>query len=581
MRGAKKPVSFLRLPKKSQITLIVIVGLMLAIIFVFLLSLRKPDSPKATVSPDRILHELDSGLVKDHITSCIYSLASKGIERLGSDGGYIYNYDGGSVPLDLSSEGLSFINYTKGQRTFFVAYGLRENGFCSLLDYSVPAYPHNATLKISDLPSLYSSDVDCIYNHTAAEYDGFFGQNTLPKLCAFMDGKCKVFAKGERPGLTMEHQLDDYIVSKLPLCVNLSSFGEQFNADVSQNGNITVRAVIRDKDIQLSVDYPFKITFSGQIPITKVVQYQSVVKVRLGAIYNFLFDMLSRESIDLQYNSSYYYPTSSYYLPGFVFRKIDDPCPSCPYPYRFDDIFEVADTQSILDGLPFIFRTAVQERMPALDYINSSLDYDIVQDPGSFVTVPIIAVAPDNSSFKYLFLSDGFNGWVEDTSPILLLGSGPTLKIPLTRNDYGIHHAAILVYTKAGLFDFQDFVINVSGDPGNQVDAAFCLPQCAPVFGVACNSWCWLAANMCGDPVFDTDAASIIRQCVDPILKAEWKEEPPYHPVDCKGLSKSTCIQSMPDCFWIVQTVGGSFIESCVNDWDLSTAVHPAFIIDS
>jgi hypothetical protein len=580
------------LPRRSQITLIVIVGILLLIVFFFLFSLRKLPASKETVSTNKLIYEIESGLAKDHITGCMYKIASDGLEKMGSDGGYIYVNDGGTIPLDLTHEGTDYLSYIKGQRAYYVAYGLRENRFCPLVKYTLPDYPY-ANEYMKNLSGIYVNDAGCTYSHSAADYDGFFGQNSMPKLCPFIDGSgCKVFAKGDMPGLTMERQLEDYMASKLPLCVNLSSFADQYDADIAQNGKIAVKASIRDNDVEFAVNYPFKISFAGQTPINKVVDYQTVLKVRLGAIYDFIYAVISRDSRDLYYNSSLSNQISANYKPGFSFKKIENACKTCPYRYKFDDIFEVIDTQSILNGLPFIFRTAVQERVPVFDLLKAQYDYNLsdYNTPNyNVVDIPLNALDPDDDGLKYVFMSDGFDGWRENESLIVPdTGSGTKLFIVLTpETDYGMHQVGILVYDKAGLFDFQKFIINATEDTSNSYSQDVCLNPCISNNGAGfdCDQWCTIAANscasLCGGSDFDFNPSQGCSICVSRIMgSGDLELVPDYHP-NCPVLTRQECIGWVPDCFWVIQDIGGGFQGNCINDWDLPAVIHPAFIVDS
>ena len=575
--------------RKAQITLIVIVGIVLVIVFALMLSLRKSVQAKEAFSVNKVISEIESGLVKDHITSCVYKVASDGIERAGANGGLIYDFEGGKIPLANLREGIDYLNYSVGPRTFLVAYGLRENSFCPIINYSVPEYPV-AGASFSDFPILYSQNEQCLYNHSAAVYDGFFGQSSMPKLCTFIENNdCKAFAKGAVIGFAIQRQLEDYLSAKLPLCVDLEGFGEQFDAQISQDGPVRASVSVRDSDIQISVDFPFKITFRNSEPISRVFQYQSAVKARLGALYNFVYDTVSRDSKDPYFNLTRSAPASSYFRPGFEFRKISNPCRDCALPQRYDDIIEVFDSQSIVNGRPLLFRSAFQERMPALELV-PDYEYEVSHlDEGQVYQtyIPFAAIDPDDTRLTYYFLSEGYEGWREDDNVFFYLENDTFLRVvPLfSTSDLGTHRVALLAVDEAGLFDYQNFTITVTDHDYTGPAGQNCLNDCSGS-GQACDEVCWIAANPCASVCRNDYYGSYVQgspeydECRSCTLRIYYSEADEDH-AECEDLSsKDACAAQEPDCFWVVRPdYDGQFRGYCYNDRDLNLAPHPAYII--
>jgi hypothetical protein len=436
------------------------------------------------------------------------------------------------------------------------------------------------------LSALYASTDACEFNHSGASYDGFFGQSALPKVCpSFETSGCRPFAKGDVPGLTMEWQLQDYVDTKLDLCINLSSFSDQLGAEIEREGSLVTKVSMRDKDVQVLVSYPFKITFQKSAPITTVVDYQSTMPVRFLSIYNFLHNIISRDSKSLAFNSTLSATASSYFREGFSFYRIDDVCSGCDYPYKFDYLFEVADTKSILKGQPFVLRAAVQERRPVLYEIPSLIQVDLEANPSGRLVIPLNASDPDDYGVRYVFFSEGNSGWREDkvnnngNDPIQYEDSKPFLEFFLDSSDLGKRKVSVLAYDRAGLFDYQDFVIEVTNSFfGSDVKGPECVDPCLAdgKDSSFCNNWCWIANHPCnsecqGDYNPSTPGCTY---CLEPILYAESVET---HPV-CAGQSKAACLANLPDCFWVVHDKAGVFGGECLDTSDLHSVNQPAFI---
>jgi len=84
--------------KKSQITLFVMLGLVLLIIFIILMFIKENLEPKR-YGLEEILDELETGKIKNHITNCITDVSMDGLEMLGANGGFIYDFQGGQIPF--------------------------------------------------------------------------------------------------------------------------------------------------------------------------------------------------------------------------------------------------------------------------------------------------------------------------------------------------------------------------------------------------------------------------------------------------------------------------------------------------
>ncbi len=506
--------------KKAQITTFVIIGLVLLIVFIIFLALRRTAKPE-TQRIQEILNELETGSIKNHITNCVVQIAMDGIERIGANGGVIYDSEGGKIPFNDKVLGENYLNYTYLNQPFFVAYALRENTLYNKIVYEAPGYPYPDT-PLDGLNSIYNSD--CLYNPSCSAYDGFYGQNVMSKLCYLAhESGCEGFATGIEIGLTIQRQLEDYVATKLPMCVDFSAFTSRMPADVRVEEELgveakpVVEANIHESEVVFLVKYPIRISFENQEPVTKVLNYQTTLKVRLGLMYNFLHNALLRDSKLIEFNINNEYILSSYYSDGLELSKINNPCTTCPLPYIYDDIIEVRDTKSLVKGKSFLFRVAVMNRKPALDLIDDvSLD---VSD-----NIQLKAFDPDDSDVTYMFLSQEPGGcWQEEDYEIQINPDTVFLSLHIDEIDVGNHNMGILVLDDSGLFDYQKFWINKIGLPAASTLDTTCLL------------------------------------------------------IDCSSQYGTDCIDKMPNCFWVRNASG----EACYDVNSLDTITHPAYIIIS
>jgi len=568
-------------------------GLILLIIFVLLFTIRKKvENANSLPDSQKIISEMQAGSLKDHITNCILKTGSEAIEKLGVNGGFIYDFEGGKIPFYNLNSRTDYLNYSYGSETYFVAYGLNKNGYCPQISYAIPDYPRQNT-SFSELPGFYNSNTACAFNHLGSDYDGFFGQINLTKLCySAKDSGCERFAKGSVLGLSFQKQIEDYLITKLPICVNFSIFSQKLTAEVVAEAPPSAEVNIHDSEVLFFVNYPVKVTFENSEPISVIVDYQARLPARLGAVYNFVFNTLSSDAQRIDFNAQTQYVSSSFWKSGMKLKQIKAPCSDCDLPEKNNGIIEVADENSIINGHPFALRFAVQDRRPAIDFIpDQTIDVHGTQ----LFSIPIDAYDPDDYGLHYYFMSEGVgSGWKEsapDYGSIQdSLQNEKKLVIPLSNADYGIHPIGVLVVDDvSGFFDYQWFNLTVEDSAATGIPTPNCVPDCSSDGIVNCYDWCNIAANTCqGSPANClSDYLPALPSCVDCVQGILNSSMPEPH-VDCEStspsLSKQDCINNMPDCFWVREVSqdsdGNSLVnERCVNDYNLNNAQDSAYII--
>ena len=580
--------------KNAQITLFVILGIVLLIIFIIILAVKRSAEPQ-TMDIQKLLNELKTGSIKNHVTNCMIETSMDALEKIGANGGAIYDFQGGTIPFNKTELGVSYLNYTYLNTPYFVAYALRENTLCKNITYQLPDYPFPQK-SFSDLNLIYDSE--CLFDSFYSAYDGFFGQNSMNKLCyTARESACEGFAKGLDLGLTIQKQIEDYVASRLPLCVDFSAFTSRMLVNITPEAKPTVEANVHESEIVLLVKYPLHIQFEDQEPVTKIVDYETNLNIRLGLIYNFLYNVLSLDSKNIDFNLNNEFIASPYWRPGLELKKIIEPCPSCPYPYHYDALVELIDRNSLVNGRPFLFRTAIKNRRPAIDFIPDAV-LDIKNT--SFLNLPFEAYDPDDNNLRYYFLSMGIGrdkcastpplsqvsgttgGWCEEDPRLLSNISKEGLWAPINKYDSGRHPVGVLVMDDSGLFDYQLFWINItdastSYDPKYECMADCISCECAGQTYAECNEWCTLAANQClSECVREFKQEGDCWNCVYSIINAKKQ----YTHVNCHLINqKSTCISYMPDCFWVKEKKATGFVESCYNDTNLNLLKYPSYII--
>ena len=103
-------------PTKSQVTLIMIVGIVILIVAVLFIYISKNSGKKIRETSIKEVHEtaLEMQPVKELVSGCLDKLAKDAVVILGRQGGYIYESQGGSfVDFQETDEGMFFISNDK------------------------------------------------------------------------------------------------------------------------------------------------------------------------------------------------------------------------------------------------------------------------------------------------------------------------------------------------------------------------------------------------------------------------------------------------------------------------------------
>src|SRR3989338_5359322 len=128
--------------KRSQITIIMIVGLVIFIIVGLLLYLSKTSVKKSVQSSVRKTQSIPNEIqpIKEFVSNCVDKLAKDAAVLIGKQGGYIYSNQGGTyIGFSDTDEGIFFVNYENYKN----AYNIKQPSLYAPQPYStyIPSYP--------------------------------------------------------------------------------------------------------------------------------------------------------------------------------------------------------------------------------------------------------------------------------------------------------------------------------------------------------------------------------------------------------------------------------------------------------
>ncbi len=324
---------------KSQVTMLMIVGLVLFIIVSLVLYLSKSAVKKQSQQTIKKIQEtaIDTKPIKEFVNKCVDKLAKDAIVLLGKQGGYLYSSQGGTL-LDYSDtdEGIFFVKYNG----LNVAYNVLPPKF------AVPPY----SSEIPDYP--WKTFPYQRQDSNAELFEGFFGISNLPPLNS-----------SEGPN-SIQIQIETFIDHNIADCADMKLFTSQ--GYKIETGESKTRATIGNGNFMLKTEFPVKITNAGTKETTEINYFSADISVNLRNDYFLIKDLIENEVKDVRFNIS---KTDKKDMNIKLTRNIF----SDEQRKIRSDLLVITDESSLIYGKPFQYIFARKNRAPALYYLKKNI----------------------------------------------------------------------------------------------------------------------------------------------------------------------------------------------------------------
>ena len=319
---------------KSQITMLMIVGLVLFIIVSLVLYLSKSAVKKQSQQSIKKTQEtaIDTSSIKEFVGKCLDKLAKDAIVLLGRQAGYIYSSQGGTlVDYADTDEGLFFVRHNN----FNVAYNILPPKF-AVFPYSsdIPDYPWHS------FP--YKTPVS-----NAEIFEGFFGIGNIPPLNS-----------SEGPN-SIQTQIESFIDHNIAECADFSIFekqGFEINMEPAKTS-----VIIGSGDVSVSSRLPITITSTATKEITKLNDFSTSMGIRLRDTYFFVKEMVGNDIKNIKFDIG----NKKNNKDSINVKIIKDK-------FLNDDLIIVTDEKLLINGAPYEYIFSRRNRAPALYYIRKS-----------------------------------------------------------------------------------------------------------------------------------------------------------------------------------------------------------------
>ena len=357
---------------KSQVTMLMIVGLVLFIIVSFVLYLSKSSVKKQSQQTIKKTQEtaIDTKPIKEFINKCVDKLAKDAVVLLGKQGGYLYASQGGTL-LDYSDtdEGIFFVKYNG----LNVAYNILPPKFAAppysseIPDYPWKAFPYQKP------------------DSNAESFKGFFGISNLPPLNS-----------SEGPN-SIQIQIETFVDHNIAGCADMKLFTSQ-GYEIEMGASKTY-ATIGNRNIMVKSEMPVKITNAGTKETTEMKDFSADISVNLRNTYFLIKDLIENDIKDVKFNISNAKDNQG---PNIILTR--DAFSDDARKIRAD-LLDVTDENSLVYGKPFQYIFARKNRAPALYYIKKNIfsfpSGYLINESSILQKNPLKAEDPDEDSLAF------------------------------------------------------------------------------------------------------------------------------------------------------------------------------------
>lgn len=544
--------------KKAQITIFIVLGIVIMIIFglMFLVS-RQTSGVFLEKKVNKIYEDfLRSTDIRRITDNCLGKTTGEALLLVGLQGGRIYDYQiRGGYKIDSFYNVIPF-NYTDTNpagKIYNVSYGIKAPIVQRKLGRQYPPYPNppdypypdslieNPTLQF-DPSHTYS---ESFYAHLFSFQNKSLRVENRPLLVALCNKMgvnlynitlaqitCETYSSKNE---SVQEYIKQYIEQNIRDCINFTL--KKTPTYTVYGGNLSVQVLIGEDDLLVSLVYPIEISIKNKPPITKYLNFNIRPKIRLKTLHeiashligkyplnypaadadNIFFDITKDDPNDC-YNKSV-----PCVIEGIKVYKLEDYClkhSHCNFDnrhYNYSDIVVIEDSKSIIDGRSYRFQFVIENRRPALDFIDENVgsdkyyywyinatygknltevysnitghpvshEYNIIVKSPAILEIFPLGIDPDEDNLTYRYsVIDSPLGWTESTFEDISLyyKFGVDYKKDVSgfvsdhkiAKDSSVEIAGVTsadniirinVSDSEGLYDYQDIAIRVVGNP--------------------------------------------------------------------------------------------------------------------
>lgn len=445
--------------KRGQVTVFIILGIIILIVFLFAFFIVDQLSGKPMEEQELVVarSKLQSESLRYYVESCIRKATNEGLMRISNQGGFIFKGQAGSsISCTESTCTPGGALSIEGWKT---PYLISKNPQCvHPQNYPYPKFPCSHNMSWPYCRYAYDPNTTVV---------PMLGVSHLPHLYKFQGGD------------SIQEQLETYISNKTDECID---FGGVTNITgipyILQTQKPETNLSFTSYGLNVKVKLPMRITGKGAYPVVEVQDYDLSLPVRYGHFYSFVRDVLNKEIADPGFDIMDYRELDTHW-PGFLLSVEQDRNTN-----GGDDLVIISDSESFIGQKQLEFRFIRQNLPPVLNYTrgtshsNSSEFIEYMSSETQRLDVQPQAFDPNEDQVEY-----SYSGWGQDYFE-RYISPGNTQMLPIASNekwmkssydqysgaayvvlnrsrDLGKHKFSIKAEDPNGLYDLQKINISV------------------------------------------------------------------------------------------------------------------------
>jgi len=457
-KGHTKKLRFLGMPpnKSAQITVFIILGLLL--LFIFMMTIKLATDAKLSdleAEKEKVISKsFKKEALRIYVEDCLNDALEDGLVLIGKQGRLWQGQPGGTKPF---VEGITGVTYQPGERIF---YGISNENYP----------PHQ--------------------NAYPCKNDSY-----SPEFCQYQYPNTSIgFGSWEIKTSTIKGDLRQYLINRTIFCVKNFTESEISDKTKIEDTNINLKLDITNDGINVNVEYPLKLSLGKEefFHISKFdFFYPTKFNILLDAAvarpiyydwkfidFDYTKDVLEQKSFTYVSNSAsceiegdYHVCSRTLLYDKYQSLAIDMEELSLP---NGDTILSFKSPEIINLPEPYEFRFAIQNRPPALDYVNhlscilkdnpetedneAEFNYDYLVIPGhddyDYIDITLNALDADGDEIvDYSFESELINDTGDDPKKFIVTD--------LTSLKPDIYTITATATDEHGLSDWQDIRVLV------------------------------------------------------------------------------------------------------------------------
>jgi len=357
---------------KSQVTMLMVVGLTLFIIISLVLYLSKSTIKKQSQQGIKKTHEtaIEMQPVKEFVSKCLDKLGKDAVVLLGQQGGYIYTSQGGTLidyaektETNEGDEGRFFVKHNG----LNVPYDIAPQRFATskyaseVPDYPWKSFPYETAASDEEI------------------FDGIFGISNLPPLNS-----------SEGPN-SIQTQIESFIDNNMADCIDTDIFQKQFDIAISLP---KTSIVIGSSDISIKSRILMIVINPATKESAEFSDFSSNFNIRLKDVYFYAKELVENDIKNIKFDIG-----SVNNSRGSMSAKVSKNI------FSNDDMIVIKDEESLIYGRAYEFVFARRNRAPALHYIKKNamefpLNYEITESE-LLQNTTLKAYDPDEDNYTF------------------------------------------------------------------------------------------------------------------------------------------------------------------------------------